>query len=134
VSWYVVRYNRALLAARRKGLISSMYRYEDSTACDVARLGGFADPGAVVYRPNLAKVEARCGSDAAVPSDPQKPLPSLAPGAGKGRKHPELAWADYERAGGSKLVRALRELCKDMGYDPDAASAPEGSAKAGKTK
>jgi hypothetical protein len=103
-----------------------MYRYEDSSLCDVARHSGFADPDLVVYPPNLAKFASRCNGNAAdgaakpLDTATQKLLPYLSSNTDKAaRKYPAFGWSDLEQAGGSKLVKALKKLCKDMGYDPD---------------
>jgi hypothetical protein len=105
-----------------------MYAYEDSTLCDVARLAGFTDPDRVLHPPNLAKVSSKCSPEAMAKKDAAqakplpaqaKPLPALVSSTDATRKFPSFKWSDFDEAGGSKLVNALKKLCKDMGYDPD---------------
>jgi hypothetical protein len=122
VAWYVIRYNRALLTARSKGLVDAMFTYEDSALCDVARLAGFTDPDLVVYPPNLPMVSSKCSPEAMAKADAAqaKPLPALVSKTDTTRKFPSYSWSEFDEAGGSKLVNALKKLCKDMGYDPNA--------------
>ena len=118
VAWYVIDFNRAILAARGKGLIHAMYRYEESSLCDIAKLAGFLDPEQVVYAPNQAKVLAKCGPLSTI-GDASKKLPLLAKETDQTRKVPEFGWDDFRTAGGAALVTALKNLCKELGYNPD---------------
>jgi hypothetical protein len=121
VAWYVIRFNRALLHARSKGLVDAMYTYEESTLCDVARHAGFTDPDRVLHAPNLLKVSSKCSPEAMAKVDAAqaKLLPALVSKTDTTRKFRAFSWKDFDEAGGSKLVNALKKLCKDMGFDPD---------------
>lgn len=119
MSWYFVEFNRALLEARGKGYIDAMVQYETSTLCDLATIAGFTNPELAVYPPNVDRVIQTCAADDK--ADVHKPLPHLETKTdAKNIKLPDVNWDSFDEAGGPKLVNALKELCKDLGYDPDA--------------
>lgn len=122
VAWYVIRYNNALLQARKAGRIDAMIQYEQVSLCDVVELAGFLDPQLVVYEPNLDKLTKQCNDSGA---NVNQRLPTLVTKVDEERKLPKYSWEDYQAAGGSKLVSALRKLCQELGYNPDKLDADE---------
>lgn len=118
VSSYVVDYNQALLMARKQGFVHAMFHYEQVSACDVASLAGFMSPELAMYQPNTEKIAQKCDKS---DDDANKRIVTLK-SVGVEESAPSVrkfTWDDFREAGGSKLVDALRKLCKDLGYDPD---------------
>jgi hypothetical protein len=120
ISWYMVNYNKALLDARKQGRIHAMLHYETSTLCSLVETAGFTDAQHAVYEPNVDKVNNLCSSQSK--PDVHKPLVELESMTNDKSisKLPKLDWDDLKEAGGPELVKALKELCKSLGYDPDA--------------
>lgn len=117
ISWYVIRFNNALLQARKLGKVAAMVRYESTSVCEIAQLAGFSDP-LQVYPPNERKFTFACGPNG-TNADAMKPVPALATKTDSTRSLPNYTWDDYRDAGGPELAKELRQLCVDLGYDPD---------------
>lgn len=121
--WYLVEFNRAMVNARQLGHLDAMLQYESLTLCEVARAAGFADPASAVYPPTVDKVQQLCGKDGPVGDakgtvDANTKLPQLE------TKTPDqtmrlanLNWEELEKVGGSEMVKALKEICVELGYD-----------------
>mmetsp|Transcript_12607 Transcript_12607/g.29046 ORF Transcript_12607/g.29046 Transcript_12607/m.29046 type:complete len:344 (-) Transcript_12607:914-1945(-) len=63
VGWYWAEYTEAMLRAVDGGLIDAVYKVEDLSPCQVARLAGFTEGSgsAVVHAPSIEAVVSRCG-------------------------------------------------------------------------
>eukprot|EP01082_Thalassiosira_pseudonana_P007919 g6705.t1 g6705 contig23:1061029-1062153(-) len=58
--YFLVMYQEAMIDARARGEISSFYRIEESSACDVAELAGLTSSDTTVYQPNYSKIKRMC--------------------------------------------------------------------------
>jgi len=63
VGWYWAEYTEAMLRAVDGGLIDAVYKVEDLSPCQVARLAGFTEGSgsAVLHEPSIEAVVSRCG-------------------------------------------------------------------------
>ena len=61
---YLVRYSQELIRARVEyGAIDGYFKIEESSVCDVAKMGGFLDKDAVSYLPSHEKVQSVCNQE-----------------------------------------------------------------------
>lgn len=122
---YILNYNLAMLKARSKGLIANMFRIEETSPCEVARLVGLMEPATTVYAPNSPSIAAICEH----PTSPANQVMKV-PEVPKNKRNIEvlsLKWEDLRgglhgsrRSEGDKTVeRQVRELTKTLGYNPD---------------
>jgi hypothetical protein len=118
VAWYVVNFHNAMLAAREQRLIDGMFRYEDVSLCDIAKLAGFDNASTLVYAPNERKIDWICGEKSHTPEVFEK-LPTLAKRDETVGSLPAISWEAFKEAGGNELVASLQRLCVDLGYDPN---------------
>jgi hypothetical protein len=127
---HLVEYNRALLDARSSGHIDAMLQYESLTLCQLVRAAGFADADTAVYAPNVDKMHRLCGDSAndkasssstTVKTDAHQTMPQLETKTSDPTMQlATLSWHDLEAVGGTALVKALKDLCAELGYDPNA--------------
>jgi hypothetical protein len=103
VSWYVVNFNEAMLKARDAGLVQATFQYENTTMCEIIEVAGFPQKLCSHRKANipLPQLEA--------PRDDQQGLSRLR----------SFTKDDYQDAA---LVKALHDLCKRLGYDPETLS------------
>ena len=118
----MTEYDQAMIKAHKKGLIADIFRIEETTPCDVARMTGLMDPATTVYAPNHDRVVNLCDDSA-----------SAANQLMQSTKHKvnvgllSLKWEDLrggvhgsQRSKGDKTVeRQIRDLTKTLGYDPN---------------
>lgn len=120
-AYYVVEYNQAMIKAQSEGFIDNMYRIEETSPCDVARMAGLFDRETTVYEPNYDKVEVLCKDPTATPNQVMKSI-----------KHKVnvgqviLKWEDLKggihgserKKGDTSVESSIRDLTKKLGYDP----------------
>lgn len=122
---YVMDYNQAMLKARSKGLIADVYRIEETSPCELARLAGLMEPATTVYAPNSPSIAAIC-EDPTCPANQVFQVHNVP----KNKRNTELLslkWEDLRgglhgshRSGGdTTLERQIRQLTKTLGYNPD---------------
>jgi len=127
IAGYVLNFNRAMLSARKKGRIDAMLQYEYSSLCDIANAAGLLDPLTTLYPPNYSKVSHMCESENIGEGDATKPVLALGKHSEEMRELPFYTWENIREAGGSALEKALRKLCKELGYDADVSEEEFGS-------
>ncbi|GKZ00031.1 hypothetical protein MPSEU_000956500 [Mayamaea pseudoterrestris] len=126
LAWYLVEYNRAMIDARKQKHIHAMLQYESLSLCQLALAAGFGDVDTAIYASTVDKVQRLCHSDESAPTDSKatdahQSLPHLeTKSSDPTMKLATLSWNDFDAVGGTALVRALKDLCRDLEYDPDA--------------
>jgi len=120
---YVVEYHNAMIKARQDGFIDAMFKLEETSTCQVAKLAGFMDESDCLYPPNYVQIQRICSVPENVANTPMKAKRYHKVNKGK----IWLNWSDYEGSkhgstlpkGDKTLVKAIRQLMLDLGYDPD---------------
>jgi len=115
LAWYVVNFHQAMIAARKQGLIHDSFQSEKESLCGIVRRAGFLDASRVVYEPNVEKLGKLCDEDGK--GEMHIPYHTVTTTVDKSRPLPTITWDDLEKAGGVRLVKAFKDLCKDLGYD-----------------
>jgi hypothetical protein len=118
LAMYLLEYHRALLDAQKQGRVDAMVQYENTTLCELANMAGFTDPSQAVYAPNVDKVTRLCNAENSK-GDVHLALPLLeTKSADLTMPKTLLQWDDLETVGGTSLVKAVKDLCRELGYDP----------------
>lgn len=115
LAWYVVNFQQAMIAAHKQGLIHDSFQSEKESLCGIAQCAGFLEANTVVYQPNLKKLGKLYNEDRKV--EMHIPYHTVTSTVDKSRPLPTITWDDLEKAGDVHLVKAFKELCKDLGYD-----------------
>lgn len=131
-SHYILEYNTALLKAHDAGLISQVYRIEETSPCDVARMAGLFDEKTTVYPPNFNKIDIICNN--ADNSAANQVMESTKHKVNLGQV--SLTWKDLHggmhgstRPKGEKsLEKSIRALFQTLGYDPNSVAAAADSS------
>lgn len=119
--YYVYEYNKAMLAAAKKGIVDEIYPVEGSTPCQVAKLAGFFEPSQEGYQQQIAShLTSLCGDDAA---EVNQPMVSTKNKYNEGQL--SLEWDDLlgGRHGSQKndfdsdLQERLQQMAKELGYE-----------------
>ena len=130
---YLVRYSQELIRARvDDGVIDDFFRIEESSICDIAKMGGFLDGDTVSYPPTYAKVQNVC-SQRDVKDDMSRKdsheegsstkIENKRNRVNKGRV--KLGWKNLHgglygsvrKTGDDTLEKQVRQLFRDLGYD-----------------
>lgn len=119
---YVLNYYRAMLQARSKGLIADMYRVEETSPCEVARLAGLTEPSTTVYAPHVPRIVEICGDRTSVANQVMEV--ASVPRNKLNSKLVSLDWKDLRGGlqgsrrseGDTTVERQIRELTTTLGY------------------
>lgn len=120
---YLVEYNQVLLKAYSNGLIDEMYRIEETSPCDVAKMAGLFDKDTTVYPPNYDMIAMLCqGFDTS--SAANQVMESTKHKVNEGQV--SLTWEDLKggmhgsqrKKGDTAVESSVRSLTKKLGYDP----------------
>ena len=117
---YLLEYNQVLMKAYSNGLINEMYRVEETSPCEVARMAGLSERESTVFAPNFDKVALLCQDST---SAANQVMESSKHKVNIG--HVNLRWEDLRggmhgsnRTEGDRAVEnAVRGLTKILGYD-----------------
>lgn len=120
---YVLQYNHAMIEAQSNFLINGVYRVEETSPCDVAKMAGFLvndKNKKPVYPPSAEKVAKVCSSQGDSPA--HQAMTSTEHKRNEGIV--KLDWVDFrggyhgsERpAGDTSLETELKDLTQKLGY------------------
>ena len=120
--YFLVFYNEAMIEARKRGEISSFYRIEETSSCQVAKMAGLASLNTTVYEPNYRKVQKICNKDNKTHSA-QHVVKQKLNKVNLDRVH--LGWKDLRggmhgstrKNGDTQLEKRVRNLYRALGYD-----------------
>lgn len=120
-AYFLHSYNTAMLDAVERGEIDDMYRIEDASPCDVARMAGLLEESTTAYSPNHDTAKKRCDADKHhVAQDRMKPTKNK---INKGQV--QLGWSDlrggkhgsHRKDGDRQVELMMRSLFELLGYD-----------------
>lgn len=122
-AYYLIEYNEAMLKAHSMGLIAGIYKIEDTSVCDIARMAGLMDPGSIVYEPNYGRVTNKLCQGPSNGAATQV----VALGKHDYNKSEQLTlrWEDLHggmhgsrrQEGDKNLEQQVKELTRSLGYD-----------------
>jgi hypothetical protein len=108
---YVVEYYTMIYKAYEQGLVSGIYRIEETSVCQVARMAGFLTNETCVYKPNYDKIKNICNSN----TNANQVMESTQHQVNLGQV--SLTWKDIKMEDTS-LEKSLVKLFLTLGYDP----------------
>ena len=127
-AWYTIFYHTLIMNAIKKDKIHGMYRYEDTSVCEVAKMAGLNEEETTVWTKNHEVYLNVCGNknDVAIASFE---MPAMSNPKRKNeiqRPDIRLTWTDLHggnhgsirKSGDLDLHNRMKKLFKSMGYDP----------------
>ena len=121
-AYYLVEYNLILVDAYSKGLIAEMYRIEETSPCDVARMAGLMDPATTVFAPNFEKIAHICDDELSAANQVMESTKHKVNIGQVSLKWEDLRGGMHESRrpeGDTTVEKSIRSLIKRLGYDPN---------------
>lgn len=122
--YFLVDYHNTMIQAEERGEIDSYYRIEDSSPCDVARLGGLLDRPTTIYEAHVERIQGLCEK---VDEGAMTKASIAAQTAVRQQTDTErsLGWKDLRggmhgskrKTGNKDLEQKFRRLFHSFGYD-----------------